>query len=241
MDYEQTDAMFMDGADQVKLGRRMTIAGALKAGEALVIIQAFLPYGGVTDYLKERGVPRTTAHRWVSHFKTGLTITEIESHGGISATLDMLKWRTRQPMVFHMEQPHTDYMGLVEDAQIGEPLGSIEGHDNPQTAEEAMAEVSSKMAEPVKKPSQLELFQEQVTALRGENTDLQYRLESMERQLKEAQQQAGMPHEKAAVSNQQEAIISALRSELHQERVQHNELKDAHRGAVRRLRQLEEK
>ena len=48
----------------------------------------------------------------------------------------------------------------------------------------------------------------------------------MERQLKEAQQQAGMPHEKAAVSNQQEAIISALRSELHQERVQHNELKD---------------
>ena len=256
MDYEEADGMVAEGLSQYQLGRRMTISGALKAGEGLVHVGLTLPWGNFSDYLRERDIPRASAYNWISLYKSGLSMTAIEANGGIRATIEIIK--SQEAELSNVGQIQKEEYGVEEMAQIQNAPIAITNDDNvpppyfpemefeegeepaPQTAEKAMAEVPAKMEEPVKKPSQLlELFQEQVTALKGENTDLQYRLESMERQLKEAQQQAGMPHEKAAVSNQQEAIISALRSELHQERVQHNELKDAHRGAIRRLRQLE--
>ena len=256
MDYEEADGMVAEGLSQYQLGRRMTISGALKAGEGLVHVGLTLPWGNFSDYLRERDIPRASAYNWISLYKSGLSMTAIEANGGIRATIEIIK--SQEAELSNVGQIQKEDHGVEESAQIQNAPTAITTDDNvpppyfpemefeegeepvPQTAEKAMAEVPLKMEEPVKKPSQLELFQGASYRLEGrENTDLQYRLESMERQLKEAQQQAGMPHEKAAVSNRQEAIISALRSELHQERVQHNELKDAHRGAVRKLRQLE--
>ena len=255
MDYEEADGMVAEGLSQYQLGRRMTISGALKAGEGLVHVGLTLPWGNFSDYLRERGIPRASAYNWINLYKSGLSMTAIEANGGIRATVEIIK--SQEAELSNVGQIQKEDHGVEESAQIQNTPTAITTDDNvpppyfpemefeegeepvPQTAEKAMADVPAKMEEPVKKPSQLELFQEQNTVLKGELVDLNFRLESMERQLKEAQQQAGMPHEKAAVSNQQEAIISALRSELHQERVQHNELKDAHRGAVRKLRQLE--
>ena len=70
--------------------------------------------------------------------------------------------------------------------------------------------------------------------------DVQQRVADLEDEVKFWQgETSDHDHERQAVFNRQQAVIGALRAELATERGHHNDLKAAHRGAIKRIRELE--
>ena len=70
--------------------------------------------------------------------------------------------------------------------------------------------------------------------------DVQQRVADLEDEVKFWQgETSDHDHERQAVFNRQQAVIGALRAELATEHGHHNDLKAAHRGAIKRLREVE--
>ena len=114
--------------------------------------------------------------------------------------------------------------GLAEQVTSGaitilEAAGHLRANRQPTRTEKLEAERNALRLEVQEKASRIEELEEQVRFLRGEMSEY--------------------PHEREATFNRQQAIITSLRAELVTEQGHHNDLKQAHRGAVRRLRQLE--
>ena len=114
--------------------------------------------------------------------------------------------------------------GLAEQVTSGaitilEAAGHLRANREPTRTEKLEAERNALRLEVQEKASRNEELEEQVRFLRGEMSEY--------------------PHEREATFNRQQAIITSLRAELVTEQGHHNDLKQAHRGAVRRLRQLE--
>ena len=114
--------------------------------------------------------------------------------------------------------------GLAEQVTSGamtvtEAAEHLRANREPTRTEKLEAERDALRLEVQEKASRIEELEEQVRFLRGEMSEY--------------------PHEREAVFNRQQAIITSLRAELVTEQGHHNDLKRAHRGAVRRLRQLE--
>ena len=77
-------------------------------------------------------------------------------------------------------------------------------------------------------------------ALRMEVQDKSLRIEELEERVRFLEGELSeFPHEREATFNRQQSIISAQRAELATERSNHNDLKRAHQGALRRIRQIE--
>ena len=114
--------------------------------------------------------------------------------------------------------------GLAEQVTSGamtvtEAAEHLRANREPTRTEKLESERDALRLEVQEKASRIEELEEQVRFLRGEMSEY--------------------PHEREAVFNRQQAIITSIRAELVTEQGHHNDLKRAHRGAVRRLRQLE--
>ncbi len=92
-----------------------------------------------------------------------------------------------------------------------------------------------------KGPTPVQRLEAERDALRMEVQEKSLRIEELEERVRFLEGELSeYPHEREATFNRQEAIISAQRAELATERSDHNELKRAHRGAIRIIRQFQE-
>ena len=117
------------------------------------------------------------------------------------------------------QEPLTRNVLKREARKFNPPPPSDEPRE-PTRTERLEAERDAKAMESEERARRIDELEAEVRFLRGEGSDFD--------------------HEREATFNRQQAEISALRAELATERQTHNELKQAHRGAIRRIRQLED-
>ena len=89
-------------------------------------------------------------------------------------------------------------------------------------------------------PTRTEKLETLIDALKMEVDEKAARIEELEEQVRFLKGELSeYPHEREATFNRQQAVINAQRAELATERSLHNELKRSHRGALRRIKELE--
>ena len=75
MNIEEAIGVVAEGVSEYRLGRKMSIAGALKAGEGLVVIRQGIKHGEFLPYLERWDLPDRTAQDWMKLFRSGYTVT----------------------------------------------------------------------------------------------------------------------------------------------------------------------
>ena len=109
----------------------------------------------------------------------------------------------------------------AEKAGLGDAVRS--GELSPKAAAEQARQQSGAPPKP-KGPTLTERLEAQVDALQMEVHEKAQRIEGLDRELREARaQQSEYPHEREAVANEREAMISALRGSVNEWQTKHND------------------
>ena len=110
---------------------------------------------------------------------------------------------------------------VAEEAGLGDAIRS--GELSPKAAAEQARQQSGAPPKP-KGPTLTERLEAQVDALQMEVHEKAQRIEGLERERREAMaQQSEYPHEREAVANEREAMISALRGSVNEWQTKHND------------------
>lgn len=225
MDVETAIGIVSEGVSEFRLGRKMSIAGALKAGEGLVSIRQGIKHGEFAPYLDRWELPSSTANDWMKLFRSGYTVVQIVDLGGIRATLESIRqYQPQLPDAPQISDGRTFDEPPITDTDIEEQAKAIRAVPSPNP------------------PTPLERAEAKISLLEIENLEQANRLNELGRQLKMAlAEQGDALQPKLAVLQEREATIHALQSSVGEWQVKYGDLKRAHDGAIRRLREMEGK
>lgn len=83
--------------ENYRRGHLFIISEALKGGELLTVARTKVLHGDWQPWLSLTGIPRQTAHNWMSLYALGLSAEQIQEQGGIRAVLDANR-KSRRPV-----------------------------------------------------------------------------------------------------------------------------------------------
>ena len=142
---------------------RRTVEEAWLAGDALMRIKEQLPHGGWRSGLEERGITKSTAHRFISLRKKYPQMSQVGTFSSVSAALTAKprnsKLETRNSNTHPQDQPPAQPQLLEEPREdpetqhkLQEPSAQAEAHDELEEPPEAL-EQPQVLPQPLKQPS----------------------------------------------------------------------------------------
>ena len=233
--------------------RDLLVKAYLEGGIALLEARKLAAHGQWLPLLAEFEIPQQTAHRMMrlaEHY--GADADAVIKAGGIRRAYDE---SSKLPTVGNLDDDVSEHLTQSDSILPASPTASEEMAEALDELEEENYGLRQEIAElkddgrhpleddpiPTPKPptkaerleAELQEARQEIERLAQERDQLQERVRFLEGERSE------WPHEREAYFNRALAIETALRSELATERGSHNELKRAHQGALRRIRELE--
>ena len=233
------------GYQRYQHDRQTAVAAYLEGGKALIEARKLAQHGAWLPLLAEFEIPERTVQRMMRLAEQyGDDIEAVIKAGGIRAADEALG-DGKSATVADLPEDSDD----IDPGQDSPPLATPEEMAGaPDDLESENYELRQEVARlrddaprEDKPPTRTERLEAERDALAMEREQLAQRVDELKEQVRFLRgEESEHPHEREAAFNSYRAEISALRAELATERQAHNELKQAYRGAIRRIRQLEE-
>ena len=153
---EQLIALWQEAEEHLQAFQqyaRRTVEEAWLAGDALMRIKEQLPHGGWRSGLEERGITKSTAHRFISLRKKYPQMSQLGTFSSVSAAL------TAKPRNSELETRSSNTE--PQDQPPAQPQLLEEPQENPETQDEpqepsAQAEARDELSEPPEAHKQLQ-------------------------------------------------------------------------------------
>lgn len=266
MNIEEALDVVAEGVSEYRLGRKMSIAGALKAGEGLVIIRQGIKHGDFSSHLERWELPSSTANDWMKLSRSGYTVPQIVDLGGIRATLESI--RQYQPQ---LPEPHQTSDGRIFEETVIDDIADDDGEetsdgpepeqpemelpatvDEPETSDGRTFDASpivnfataagTQPAPRATRPKPAEQAEAKIALLEIENAEQAATIEQQGRAIRHLEAQFGEAEwPKQQVIQELEQTVAAQRASIGEWQVKHEDLNRAHQGALRQIRLLEKK
>ena len=164
---EQLIALWQEAEEHLQAFQqyaRRTVEEAWLAGDALMRIKEQLPHGGWRSGLEERGITKSTAHRFISLRKKYPQMSQVGTFSSVSAALTAKprnsEIETRNSNTEPQDQPPAQPQLLEEPQEdpetrhkLREPLAQAETHDELSEPPEALEQPSAQ-PQPLKEPQE---------------------------------------------------------------------------------------
>lgn len=111
--------------ENYRRGHLFIISEALKGGELLTVARTKVLHGDWQPWLSLTGIPRQTAHNWMTLYALGLSAEQIQDQGGIRAVLDANR-KSRRPVAAKTTSIEADLQDALQAlAASGEAVARV--------------------------------------------------------------------------------------------------------------------